>query len=210
MKIGFRLSAIVLSVLQFTLVQAAAQSTPPESNSNSVPDEEVMHQELRDLKKVYEDAVNSGDLTPLAPAFGPETSGVVALNEQFQTLAEMQRIFDHFKNMLGPGYVYKVTLNPERSLIYGNIAITRGTSEEFITSNGHQFKLLTRWSATLRRENGHWRLLRSHVSMDPFHNEVTDYFFSSIKKMYGGGGLAIGVAIGGLLGYFLKGRRSRR
>jgi hypothetical protein len=42
----------------------------------------------------------------------------------------MQQIFDKFKNTLGPDYVYRVKLNPERSLIYGDIAVARGTSDD--------------------------------------------------------------------------------
>ena len=61
--------------------------------------------------------------------FGPQTSGVVATNEEFHTLDEMQQIFDRFKSSLGSGYTI-VTLNPERSLIYSDIALARGTSDE--------------------------------------------------------------------------------
>ena len=160
------------------------------------------------MKKIYEDAVNSGDLKTLAPVFGPQTSGVVATNEEFHTLDEMQQIFDRFKSTLGPGYTYRVTLNPERSLIYGDIAVARGTSDEYVKiSNGHEFNLTTRWTAVLRRENGQWHLLRSQVSMDPFHNPVNEYFFASVKKIYGGGGLALGLILGIPLGFLLKGRR---
>jgi hypothetical protein len=66
----------------------------------------------------------------------------------------MQQIFDNFKKTLGPDYVYRVTLNPERSLIYGDIAVARGTSDEYVKANGHEFNLTTRWTAVLRRENG--------------------------------------------------------
>jgi ketosteroid isomerase-like protein len=185
----------------------AASSVAP--TAASLPDEESLHQELRGMKKIYEDAVNSGDLKTLAPVFGPQTSGVVATNEEFHTLDEMQQIFDRFKSTLGPGYTYRVTLNPERSLIYGDIAVCRGTSDEYVKSgNGHEFNLTTRWTAVLRRENGQWHLLRSQVSMDPFHNPVTEYFFASVKKIYGGGGLAIGLVVGILLGYLLRGRKS--
>jgi hypothetical protein len=119
----------------------------------------------------------------------------------------MQQIFDNFKNTLGPGYIYRVTVHPERSLIYGDIAVARGTSDEYVKSKGHEFNLTTRWTAVLRRENGQWHLIRSQVSMDPFHNSVTDYFFASVKKVYGGGGLAIGLVLGLLLGYLFAGRR---
>jgi ketosteroid isomerase-like protein len=193
--------------IQSAMAQSAAPTSTTPPPASALPDEETMHQELRGLKKTYEDAVNSGNLAPLAPAFGPQTSGVVATNEEFHTLAEMQQIFDNFKNTLGPGYIYRVTVHPERSLIYGDIAVARGTSDEYVKSKGHEFNLTTRWTAVLRRENGQWHLIRSQVSMDPFHNSVTDYFFASVKKVYGGGGLAIGLVLGLLLGYLFAGRR---
>jgi len=209
-------SVLAISLFALTSYQTAVAQNPPPAPTiapaaapTPLPDEEALHQELRDMKKIYEDAVNSGDLKTLAPVFGPQTSGVVATNEEFHTLDDMQQIFDRFKNTLGPGYTYRVTLNPERSLIYGDIAIARGTSDEYVKiSNGHEFNLQTRWSAVLRRENGQWHLLRSQVSMDPFHNPVTEYFFASVKKIYGGGGLAIGLIVGILLGYLLRGRKT--
>jgi ketosteroid isomerase-like protein len=200
-------SFLTLGNVQPVVAQATVPPPVAPTASTALPDEETLHQELRGLKKTYEDAVNSGNLAPLAPAFGPQTSGVVATNEEFHTLDEMQQIFDKFKSTLGPDHIYRVTLNPERSLIYGDIAVARGTSDEYVKSNGHEFKLTTRWTAVLRRENGQWHLLRSQVSMDPFHNSVTDYFFASLKKKYGGGGLAIGLVVGLLLGYLFAGRR---
>ncbi len=201
---------LVASLLALTSFQPTAAQNPPPTpapTAASLPDEEALHQELRGLKKIYEDAVNSGNLAPLAPVFGPQTSGVVATNEEFHTLDDMQQIFDRFKSTLGPGYTYRVTLNPERSLIYGDIAVCRGTSDEYIKSgSGNEFKLLTRWTAVLQRDNGQWHLLRSQVSMDPFHNPVSDYFFASVKKVYGGGGLALGLIAGIILGYLLRGR----
>jgi len=207
-----RLFLVLPSILLvFVPFQPAAAQNPapaPTPTAAPLPDEEALHQELRGLKKSYEDAVNSGNLAPLAPVFGPQTSGVVATNEEFHTLDEMQQIFDRFKSTLGPGYIYRVTLNPERSLIYGDIAVCRGTSDEYIKSgSGNEFKLQTRWTAVLQRENGQWYLLRSQVSMDPFHNSVSDYFFGSVKRIYGGGGLAIGLVAGVLLGYLARGRK---
>ena len=207
-------SALAFSLLTLTSSQPAAAQTPspapePSAAAGTLPDEEALHQELRGLKKTYEDAVNSGNLAPLAPAFCPQTSGVVATNEEFHTLDEMQQIFDRFKSSLGPGSTYRVTLNPERSLIYGDMAVVRGTSNEYVkTGKGNEFNLTTRWTAVLRRENGQWHLLRSQVSMDPFHNSVTDYFFASIKQLYGGGGLALGLVIGILLGYLGRRRKT--
>jgi ketosteroid isomerase-like protein len=199
---------LAISSLQPLCAQAAASPPTAPAATSALPDEESLHQELRGLKKAYEDAVNSGNLAPLAPVFGPQSSGVVATNEEFHTLAEMQAIFDRFKNSLGPDYIYRVKLNPERSLIYGDIAVARGTSDEYVKSNGHEFNLTTRWTAVLRRENGQWHLLRSQVSMDPFHNSVTDHFFASVKRIYGGGGLAIGAVLGLLFGYFAGKRKS--
>ena len=199
---------LAISLLVVTELQPAAAETPPSELVNTtLPDEKTLHQELRDLKKIYENAVNSGDLSSMAPVFGSQTSGVVALNQEFHTLAEMQKIFDDFKKTLGPNYIYRITLDPEPSLIFGNIAIARGTSDEYIKSNSHEFNLTTRWTGVLRRDNGQWHLLRSQVSMDPFHNSVIDYFFTSVKKIYGGGGLVIGLVLGISLGYFLRSRR---
>jgi ketosteroid isomerase-like protein len=188
---------------------ATQPASAPAQTVAPLPDEEALHQELRDMKKIYEDAVNSGDMTPLAPIFNQETSGVVALNQEFHSLQEMQKIFDDFKKDLGPGYVYRVKLNPERSQIFGDIAVARGTSDEYAKSYGHEYNLTTRWTAVLRRENGHWRLIRSQVTMDPLHNSVLDAIISSITWTSLGWGAAVGAVVGLIAGFGL-GRLGRK
>ena len=194
----------ILGLIASADIQAQTNTTA--QTVSTLPDEEAIHQELRGLKKVYEDAVNSGDLKTLAPMFGPQSTGIIALNQEFHTLPEMEKIYEDFMSMLGPDHVYRVSLNPERSLIFGDIAIARGTSDDYIKSKGHEFNFQSHWSAVLRRENGNWRMINLQATMDPFHNSVTDFIMTSIKRVYGGVGLAIGLLLGIALGYLIFGR----
>jgi ketosteroid isomerase-like protein len=179
----------------------SAAEMPPLNRS----EEELTHLELRALKIIYEDAVNSGDLKPLEPYFTPETTGVVSLGKEFKNLSEFQKLFDDFKALIGPDHVYKIELHPERSTILGDIALARGTSSEYIkTSKGKEFNLTTLWSATLRRENGKWHLLRCQVTLDPFDNSVFHYFIMQTKKVYGWGALFLGLIVGALVVMLLR------
>jgi hypothetical protein len=92
-------------------------------------------------------------------------------------------------------------------LIIGDLAIARGTSDEYIKSKGQEFNLTTRWTGVLRRENGKWHLLRSQVTMDPFRSSVIEYMFSVTKTLYGGGGIVLGLVLGTAIGYSAWGRR---
>ena len=184
---------------------------PLPSSAAPRPDEEALHQELRQLGGTYENAVNSGDLSSLSPLFAPETSGVLSLGEQFHNLSEMQTIFDNFKKFLGPNYVYRIHLNPERSLIYGNIAVARGTSDEYIkNSRGKEFHLTSFWTAVLNRENGQWHLLRSQVSIPAFRNEAFDAMVRATGRLYGAGGFVLGLIVGLGAGVLFVRRGCRR
>ena len=52
------------------------------------------HAELRALKTTYENAINSGDLAPLATLFDADTTGVTVDNQSFRSFAELKAIYE--------------------------------------------------------------------------------------------------------------------
>ncbi len=170
-----------------------------------LPDEATLHAELRLLTPIYEKAVSSGDFSPLESLFDADTSGVTVNNETFKSFAELKAVFEKFRTSF-PGVVYQVTLHPVLSQLYGNVAVARGTCDEFVKTAAGEFTYTSTYTAVLRRVDGKWKLVRSQVTMDPFQNSVVLYFIKKTEMGYGLGGLAIGAVVGLLLGRLLKKR----
>jgi ketosteroid isomerase-like protein len=164
--------------------------------------DENLHAELRILNTEYENAVNSGDLSPLASLFTPATSGVVVENQEFKTLADLKDIYARF-NAGFPGTVYHIKMNPEPSQIYGNIAVAHGTCQETVKMPAGSFDYTSTWTAVLRRDDGKWTLIRSQVTMDPFGSSIVKFLVHKAETYFGLGGAGIGLLLGLLLGRML-------
>ena len=123
---------------------------------------------LRKLGGRYEQAINSGDLRPLAPSVAAEASAVFATNDEVQGLDAMQKYFDSIKERLGNGSSYTVKLTPDRTEFFGDIALAHGRSDETAKlGSGREYRFTTHWTAVLRKDSGSWKAQRLHVSMDP-------------------------------------------
>jgi ketosteroid isomerase-like protein len=165
----------------------------------ATPAEEALHAELRLLKTAYEKAVNTGDFSPLETLFAPDTTGVVVDNRLFKSFAELKAIDQKFRADF-PGLVYRVTLKPELSQLYGDIAVSHGTADEYVKTDAGEFTYTSSFTAVLRRTANGWKLIRSQVTMDPFRNSVVEHFLSKTKTYFGLGGIAIGALLGILVG----------
>src|ERR1043166_2178984 len=146
--------------------------------------EEKLHAELRELKAVYEKAISSGDLAPLEALFAPDSSGVVVDNQPFKTFAELKGIYDRFRAQF-PNLIYKITVNPELSQLYGDLAVARGTCDEYVKTNNGEFRYTSSFTAVLRRTDNGWKLVRSQVTMDPFGNSIVRTFLGGHKLYFG-------------------------
>lgn len=169
-------------------------------------DESKIHDELRALHTVYENAINTGNLAPLAALFTPETSGVVVNNQTFSSFAELTAIYEKFHSSF-PGTVYRIKMDPALSQLYGDIAVAHGTCEETVKMPVGEFAYTSHWTAVLRRSAGQWKLIRSQVTMDPFSSSIVEYFVRQAKLWFGLGGVIIGLAAGFFLARILARRR---
>ena len=167
------------------------------SNCSRAADEDPAHAALRQIKTTYETAVRTGDLTPLKPLFAPETTAVMLLGQEVTSFAELEQHWKFVRDLIGPGGSYTTTLKPETSLIFGDIALSRGTSDELVkTGSGREFAFTSRWTAVSRRVGSEWKVIRLHGSMDPVSNVFTALFLQRAKLTYGLGGLVLGAVLG--------------
>jgi ketosteroid isomerase-like protein len=87
----------------------------------------------------------------------------------------------------------------------GDVALADGSMEdEFFPIIRGPFKLSSRWSTTVAKSGGEWKIVNLHLSSNVFTNTL---IAELTRALWFAGGA--GVMIGGLAGWFL-GRRGRR
>lgn len=165
------------------------------------------HAELRTLKTTYENAINSGELAPLASLFDADTTGVTVDNQSFRSFDELKAIYAGFHTAF-PGVVYKIQLDAEPSQLFADVAITHGTAKEYVKTAAAEFTYTSTWTVVLRRTDSGWKLVRSQVTMDPFRNAIVGFFEQKAKVTYGIGGLVLGLLAGLLIALVLRRRNS--
>jgi hypothetical protein len=86
----------------------------------------------------------------------------------------------------------------------GDVAVADGSMEdEFFPVIRGPFKLSSRWSATVAKQDGQWKIVNLHMSSNVFTNTLISELTRTL--WYVG---AAGLLIGGLAGWFLRRRRT--
>ncbi len=172
------------------LTQAKAQENPTEQNSKD-------HDALRKLKGVYESAVNEGKIELLAPHLHANFTGVMVTDKAVKGMEGLKTYWAEIQKMLGDGGTYKVELVPEVSEIYGDIAISKGTTKDKVVSSaGMTFEFTTSWSAVSKKEGDEWKLLRVQGTMDPILNTFVKAELKGAFTTASSIGLLVGVVLG--------------
>jgi ketosteroid isomerase-like protein len=172
--------------------------------------EEADHEALRRLKTVYEEAVRNNQIDTLAGYFHPDFHGVMVTGRPVNSFADVQQFWRDIRGLMGEGGSYTTTVNPERSVILGDIALARGTTDDVVkNSSGHEYRVTTLWNATLQRDGGSWKIRTLQGTMDPIGNPfVTDIAQATVVRYSSAAGL-IGLVLGLLLGRVWGRRRAR-
>ncbi len=169
--------------------------------------EEADHQALRAIKSLYEDAIQSNNLEKLRPHVADDFSGIMVTNEAVEGMEEMKKYWDQIKKLMGEGGSYTVIVEPERSWIHGDLALAKGSTQDLVkTGSGTEYTFQSRWTALLQKENGTWKLLRIHGSMDPLKNAFVLAEIRATRWLAGGIMLAVGL----LVGWLIRGRIGRK
>jgi len=178
------------------------------NSSFASANEESDRAALREIKKAYETAVNEGKPSDLAPYLSESVTAVMVTDEEVTGLAGLEAYWRKIQDLIGKGGTYKVQVQVDKTDLFGDLAISRGTTTELVhLASGKDFHYSARWTTVCRRENGAWKLLRMHSSMDPIQNEFVKASKSAGQWIWGGTGLAIG-AIGAAAGLWILKKRS--
>ena len=204
----FRICLAVLWVFCSASAMGMPQPAAPPAPAAS---EEADHAALRLLKTAYEEAIRNNKIETLAGHFHPDFHGVMVTGRAVNSFADVQQFWRDLRGLIGEGGTYTTTINPERSVILGDIALARGTTDDVVrTAAGKEYRVTTLWSATLQRDGGAWKVRSLQGTMDPIGNPFVAEVASLAVLQYASGAGVIGLVLGLLLGRVWGRRRAAR
>jgi len=204
MKLTSLRAVLALALLLFTAPIALAQTTQPAG-----AEEDPRHDELRAMRDGLVEAMNKADIDGMLKFCHPQ----IVYTPQDGTLLEgPQAIRDYSNKMLnGPGHIVeKLTVHPvvdRLTTFYGDdTGVASGNSEdEFKLTDGRNFKLKSRWTASVVREDGKWLITSLHISSNVFDNPLLDLVKGFVMKA-AIGGFALGVVLTGIIAWLMRKR----
>lgn len=158
------------------------------------------HEALRELRRVYEKAANENNLDLLKPYLHKDFSAVMMSNREFRDFDSLKKQWQITRDEIVGDGSYEMRLEPELSTILGDIAIARGDSTNVVvTGSGQALSFDSKWTAICIKEDGRWKILRGHGSLDPFRNEFVKSTVKQLVIKVAAGALIAGLVIGWLL-----------
>lgn len=176
------------------------------------PTDEAIHQELRNLLRGVEEAVNSGKYADLG-SFFTDQPRITTINQE--VISSRTDLEGYFNRWFGPGgYLKSLKMGLEADALTElssdkTWGVVRGTgTEDYVLSDSRSFPMKTRWTATVvKTSDGAWRILSIHIGTNFLDNPILAQAESSLK-MFAGGGLLVGLLLG--VGVSALVRRLRR
>ena len=180
--------------------------------SAQAEDRQQDHDELRQMLKTATEAMNSKNLDALAPLFYNKFSITTVDQKLFTNLADFKAYYEGLYN--GDNAPLKsIVFNPEADalteFIGDDVGLSHGTSTDTYTfSDGDTRVMTSRWTATVFKDNGKWKILNLHIGADLLANPVVSTLKSYVYKAGIGAGLG-GLIVGFAVAWFLRGKRRR-
>jgi ketosteroid isomerase-like protein len=171
-------------------------------------DTEEDKQALRAMARTFEEAIKQRDLARFQAVLDPTFKGVVVTGEIVDR-ASLKRFWDWAWGLIGPKGTWTVTVNPEPTAFFGDIAVAHGSAtDRIVTEGGRQWQFNWNWTAVIRKTAEGWRVVSAQGSMDPLGNVFVRAELEWNRILFGAGGLLVGLVLGG--GGVLLARRRRR
>lgn len=163
-------------------------------------DEEADHAELRMIKTNYESAANAGDPSKFKNDLGAQFTGVMVTGDAVTGYDGLLSYWKDIQNLIGPGGSYHVTVNTDKTDLFGDVAVSRGTTEETVQlPNGKKLDFSSYWTAVCHKENGTWKAFRVQATLNPVHNVFVSLQLERAKLSYGIIGFVAGIILALLL-----------
>jgi ketosteroid isomerase-like protein len=150
-------------------------------------------QALRQIRTNYMDAVNSGDLTKIKNDLATNITGVMVTGKPVEGYDDLVAYWKEIQTLIGPGSTYHVAVNVDKTDLYGDIAVSRGTTDESVHLNGTDLNFNGYWTAVCHKEGDTWKVVRMQATMDPVHNVFIDLRVKHAELTYGLLGFIFGI-----------------
>lgn len=197
MKTLFCLPMLVLLSFVTAANALTAQESPPVDNENATS-EEADREQLRQLREALIEAVIAGDVEKQIEYAHPDVVTIWQNNHVARGHEGLRELFSEIGSgdeNIFQGYTERPTSDEVTILPGGNTAIAYGTSVPHYKWMGQEFDLENRWSATLLKTDGKWKLVNYHVSGNLVDNPLLN---AAKQTVYWVAGIAL--VIGILLG----------
>lgn len=170
-----------------------------------------IHNELRNVMKQIETAINSGKYDDMLPVLS-ENIRATPINQEF--LTNHQAVSEYFNKWFGKdGYLKKLEIQFNADALTELSADkTWGTvygsgKESYVLADGRKFVMQTRWTATVAKEaDGKWRIRSIHVGTNFLDNPILAIAENS-AKYFAAGGVLLGLLLGTLGTWIFMRRR---
>lgn len=190
---SMRVSTIVTLVCASLCAQEATRVDP------NAAKEEAEWVQIREIKTIYEQAMSQGEIDRLRPYLAKGFRGVVLTAEEVKSFDEVKAFYDRIRRMIGAGGSYQVKVNYAPGVMFGNLAVAHGDTEDrVVTSGGKQFSFRTLWTVNLVKEQDGWKLYRIQASLDPLDNVFVRETVRYAKLLFGAGGFLAGLVVTGV------------
>jgi len=165
------------------------------------------HAALRQLRDKLVAAINRQDGAALAPCFTKEFAFTTVTQETLTTREQVEAYFERmFRATDAPlrGMSTEPTSDIMTRFIDENTGVCYGqTKDTYTLKSGDVATMHNRWSATVVKEDGQWKVATAHVGTDFLHNPVLDRAAAFARNLTLGTGLGcliVGVVLGRWLG----------
>lgn len=196
-----RIAAAVMVAISVVAASGQAQQPDPHAEDRA---------RLRAMLAEFEAAINAQSIDRMVAAMDDNVT-VIWLNAEVsrgkdEVRAYYGRMVGHDKAILNK-YLTKASIGAPAKF-YGDVAIADGsTLDEFYPIARGVFKLDSRWSTTVVKNAGQWKIVSLHLSSNVFNNPLLDELKGDIVKA-GVGGFVAGLALMWAISWALR-RRAR-
>jgi hypothetical protein len=170
------------------------------------------HEELRAMLKTATEAMNTRNFDALVPLFHNTFSITTVDQKLFTNLAEFKAYYESLyngENAPLKSIVFKPEADALTEFVGENIGLSHGTSTDtYNFSDGDTRVMASRWTATVIKDNGKWKIVNLHIGANLFDNPVVSAVKSYAYKAGIGAGLG-GLIVGFAVAWMLKGKRRR-
>ena len=134
-------------------------------------DDEADRAALRMIRTNYQEAVNSGDLTKIKNDLSKDVTGVMVTGRPVEGYDGLVAYWKEVQNLIGPGGTYHVAVNVDKTDLFGDVAVSRGTTDEIIRlADGKELAFSAYWTGICHKEDGVWKVFRVEATLNPVDN----------------------------------------